>query len=89
MNHQFVVALFKDMILTVLALSGPMLMAGLVTGLVVSIFQSITQLRDQTLTFVPKIVAVAATLVFFLPWMMNKIISFTTNLFLNVGNIIQ
>lgn len=89
MNQQFVVSLFKNMILTVLSLAGPMLFAGLVTGLLVSIFQSVTQLKDQTLTFVPKIVAVAATLVLFLPWMMNTLISFTTNLFLSVGNVIQ
>lgn len=89
MNQQFIVSLFKGMILTVLSLAGPMLFAGLITGLLVSIFQSVTQLRDQTLTFVPKIVAVAVTLVLFLPWMMNIIISFTTNLFLSVGNVIQ
>lgn len=89
MNQQFVVSLFKNMILTVLSLAGPMLFAGLITGLLVSIFQSVTQLKDQTLTFVPKIVAVAATLVLFLPWMMNTLISFTTNLFLSVGNVIQ
>lgn len=89
MNQQFVVVLFKNMILTVLALSGPMLAAGLITGLLVSVFQSVTQLRDQTLTFVPKIVAVALTLLFCLPWMMNTIISYTTNLFLNIGNVIQ
>lgn len=89
MNQQFIVSLFKNMILTVLSLAGPMLFAGLITGLLVSIFQSVTQLKDQTLTFVPKIVAVAATLVLFLPWMMNTLISFTTNLFLSVGNVIQ
>lgn len=89
MTQQFVVSLGKETITTVLSVAAPMLLAGLITGVSVSVFQSITQLRDMTLTFVPKIVAVAVTLVFVLPWIMNIIISFANNIFLNVGDIIK
>ncbi len=61
-----------------LYLSLPMLLAGLIMGLMVSIFQATTQINEMTLSFVPKIVVVAVVIIFTMPWMMNTMIDFTT-----------
>ncbi|CAE10542.1 flagellar biosynthesis protein FliQ [Wolinella succinogenes] len=63
-----------------LILSLPMLMAGLVVGLLISIFQATTQINEQTLTFVPKILVVIVVVILTMPWMMNMLIDFTTRL---------
>jgi len=73
-------ALFQQAILLALMLAGPMLIFGLVTGLIVSIFQAVTQIHEMTLTFIPKILAVVLSLFLFLPWMVNKIVDYTANL---------
>jgi flagellar biosynthetic protein FliQ len=62
---------------TALLIALPMLMAGLVMGLLVSIFQAATQINEMTLTFVPKILVVIGVLIFIMPWMMNMIMEFT------------
>jgi len=64
-----------------LALAGPALLFGLVAGLVVSVFQAMTQINEITLTFIPKIAATALALVVFGPWMLARLVSFTTLLF--------
>jgi len=61
-----------------LYLSLPMLLAGLIMGLMVSIFQATTQINEMTLSFVPKIIVVALVIIFTMPWMMNTMIDFTT-----------
>lgn len=66
---------------TALAVAGPILIAGLVAGLLVSIFQAVTQIHEMTLTFIPKILAVAAVGVVFYSYMMNAIIDFTVQMF--------
>ena len=66
---------------TILMAAAPMLIIGMVIGLLVSIFQAATQINEQTLTFVPKIVAVFVTLVIFGPWLIKLLILFTTGLF--------
>jgi flagellar biosynthetic protein FliQ len=58
----------------------PLLMAGLVVGLVVSVFQAVTQIQEQTLSFIPKIIAIAAVLVILGPWMLGQVMSYTTDL---------
>lgn len=63
-----------------LILSLPMLMAGLVVGLLISIFQATTQINEQTLTFVPKILVVIVIVILTMPWMLNMLIDFTTRL---------
>jgi len=60
----------------VLMLAAPMLLASLVVGLLVSIFQAATQINEQTMTFIPKIVAAFVALLIFAPWMINKSIAF-------------
>ena len=61
-----------------LLLSLPMLLGGLIMGLAVSIFQATTQINEMTLTFVPKIIVVVMTIIFLMPWMLSKMIDFTT-----------
>ncbi len=79
------VTLFKGALWMTVLLSAPMLVFGLVAGLVVSIFQAVTQIHEMTLTFIPKILAVVAGLVLFLPWMLHQMIAYTTNLYLNAA----
>ncbi len=81
MEVQFVVGLARESIFTTLMVSAPMLLLALTVGLTISILQSITQIQEMTLTFIPKIVAVALALVVFLPWMITTIVSFTSRLF--------
>lgn len=68
------------MIVTLLA-SAPMLLSGMVVGLAISIFQSVTQIQEITLTFVPKIVVVLVAFVIFLPWMSDVILVFVRELY--------
>ena len=63
-----------------LLIAGPMLAIGLIIGLVVSIFQAVTQIQEMTLTFVPKIIGIALALLIFLPWMINKLTDFTRHM---------
>ena len=61
-----------------------MLLFSLVAGLIVSVFQALTQINEVTLTFIPKIVATAAALALFGPWMLTRLTTFTTTLFLSL-----
>ncbi|TLD96042.1 flagellar biosynthesis protein FliQ [Helicobacter jaachi] len=70
-----------------LILSLPMLLAGLIVGLLVSIFQATTQINEMTLTFVPKILAVVAVIIFAMPWMINMITDYTRMLLTMIANI--
>lgn len=81
MSETEAVAIFQNALLMALMLAAPMLLFGLVTGLLVSVFQAVTQIQEMTLSFVPKILAVVAALFLFLPWMLNKLVQYTTELF--------
>ena len=70
-----------------LVLGLPMLMAGLIAGLVISIFQATTQINEMTLSFIPKIMIVGAVLVILMPWMLGHIIDFTSGLWNQIGDI--
>jgi len=69
---------------TVMLVGGPMLLVSLIVGLIISFFQSITQLQEMTLTFVPKILAVFLTVFVALPWMISVMVGFTRSLFDNI-----
>jgi len=84
MTPEFLTGFFFEAIKTAIMLAAPMLLAGLVVGLAVSIFQSVTSINEMTMTFIPKMLAVACALLFFLPWMLQTMLSFTQNLFANV-----
>jgi len=76
-----ILELGRDAMLVTLMAAAPMLLAGMVVGLFISVLQSVTQIQEITLTFVPKIIAVMAAFVIFLPWMMSLILQFVRSLF--------
>lgn len=81
MTTQYVLGLGQDAVLLTLMVAAPMLGFALVVGLVISVFQAATQIQEMTLTFIPKIVAVALALLLFLPWILAKLVGYTTALF--------
>ncbi len=83
MTEQFIVDFAMNSIITTLLVSAPMLGFGLVTGLVISIFQAVTSIQELTLTFIPKILAVFLALFLFFPWIMRIMLSFTEQILLN------
>ncbi|HWH94299.1 MAG TPA: flagellar biosynthesis protein FliQ [Baekduia sp.] len=66
----------------------PLLVAGLVVGLAVSIFQAVTQIQEQTLSFIPKIIALAGVLIVLGPWMLNQLLSYTTDLWSSIPQLV-
>lgn len=84
MNSEAVIAIAERGIYTVLIVSGPLLLLALVVGLIVSIFQATTQIQEQTLAFVPKIVAILLGIVFFGPWMLSSMLSYANEIFSNL-----
>lgn len=83
MTEQFIVDFALNSIKTTLLVSAPMLGFGLVTGLVISIFQAVTSIQELTLTFIPKILAVFLALFLFFPWIMRIMLSFTEQILIN------
>lgn len=88
MSSELVLTLAEQGIFTILLVTGPLLLLALGVGLLVSIFQATTQIQEQTLAFIPKIVAVLIGLVFFGPWMLTTIVEFTSNLFQNLNQFV-
>ena len=84
MSAEFITGFFFDAIKTAISLAAPMLISGLLVGLLVSVFQAATSINEMTLTFIPKMLAVAVALIFFFPWMMQTMVMFTQNLFENL-----
>jgi len=84
MTPENVMDLGRSAIETMLFLAAPMLVFSLGTGLIVSVFQAMTQINEATLSFVPKILAVVLAFVLFLPWLMSVSVGFTVNLLLNI-----
>ncbi|HHT71624.1 MAG: flagellar biosynthesis protein FliQ [bacterium] len=80
MSEEFVLSLGRDALYTVLLVAGPLLLLSLFVGLIISVFQATTQIQEQTLSFVPKIVAVLLGLVLFGPWMLQIMREFTVRL---------
>ncbi|WP_300159007.1 flagellar biosynthesis protein FliQ [Solidesulfovibrio sp.] len=84
MTPDMVVAVSRQAIETALFLALPMLGVSLVVGVVISVLQAATQIQEMTLTFVPKILAMFLALLLAFPWMMDKMINFTRDLFMNI-----
>jgi flagellar biosynthetic protein FliQ len=84
MSPDFIVGIASETIKVTLLISAPMLLMGLLIGLIVSIFQAVTQIQEMTLVFVPKIIAVLVALIVVLPWMMNVLVTYTQTLFINI-----
>jgi flagellar biosynthetic protein FliQ len=89
MTPEFVVGFGREAIELTLLLALPMLGLGLIVGLAVSIFQTVTSIQEMTLTFIPKIVAILTALILFSPWMMDKMLAFTRNLIINIPTYVR
>lgn len=83
MNQDIVITLLQKMFILTLEISVPVLLVGVVLGLLVSIFQTVTQIQESTLTFVPKIVGCVLLLIFLMPWMFSIFIT-TVNEFMSM-----
>lgn len=84
MDAEMVIGIAKQGFYTILIVCGPLLIISLVVGLIISIFQATTQIQEQTLAFVPKIVAVLVGIVIFGPWMLSHMLSYATEIFSNL-----
>lgn len=80
MTQEMVLEIANRALMTTLMVAAPLLIAGLVVGLVVSIFQAVTQIHEMTLTFIPKILVIFLALMLFLPWMLTTFTGFTIEL---------
>ncbi len=89
MSHVLIVDLARNMIMTALLIASPMLIVALVIGLVVSIIQAVTQIQEQTLSFVPKLVAVSVTFIIALPWIIQIMVKYTSELFRSLPSMIS
>jgi flagellar biosynthetic protein FliQ len=88
MNQDTVVSLATQAMTLALKLAGPILLCGLVIGLIVSIFQAVTSIQEQSLSFIPKIVGVAVIIVLLGPWMLGQLVTYTQNLYLSIPQMI-
>jgi flagellar biosynthesis protein FliQ len=86
MTQDTVVSLVVSMMAVTVKVAAPMLVAGLVVGLVVSIFQAVTQIQEQTLSFIPKIVALVAVVAIAGPWMLDTLVTWTAELWAAIPN---
>lgn len=84
MTPDFVTGFFMEALKVAILLAAPMLIAGLVVGLIVSMFQAATQINEMTLVFIPKMLVVGLALLIFFPWMLQMIVDFTQNVFSSI-----
>ncbi|MEP6765810.1 MAG: flagellar biosynthesis protein FliQ [Gemmatimonadaceae bacterium] len=89
MSHQLVIDLCRNAIITALSIAAPMLLIALAVGLLVSVIQSVTQIQEQTLTFVPKLVFVGAAFIIGLPWLLQVLVRYTTELFQSIPSAVN
>jgi flagellar biosynthetic protein FliQ len=78
MNPEFAAEMLKGLMFQAVTLAAPILLTGMAIGLMISLFQSVTSIQEQTLTFVPKALGIVGLLVLLMPWMLRTIIEFTT-----------
>jgi flagellar biosynthesis protein FliQ len=89
MTDAMILDIGRKTLMTMLLLSGPMLLLSLVVGLIVSIFQAATHISEMTLTFIPKLVALGAALMLFLPWMLQTFQSYFNDLMLQIPMLLR
>lgn len=89
MSENMVIGIIKDAVQTGLMVAAPILIIAILVGLIISIFQATTQIQEQTLTFVPKLVAVAAVGIITGSWMLHQLVSFTERIFTYIAHITQ
>ncbi len=88
MDQDTVINLASQAMSLAFKVAGPMLLAAMVVGLVVSIFQAVTQIQEQSLTLIPKIATIAAITVLLGPWMLDQLVAYTTNLYSAIPTLI-
>ena len=86
MNSQDAVDLGREAVTAALVLGGPLLISGLVVGLVVGLLQAITQVQEQTVSFVPKLLAMVAVVSLMLPWLIEQMVQYSRDLIVNIPN---
>ena len=84
MSGDLVIQLGQEALMTVIIVAAPMLGLGLTVGLMVSVFQATTSIQEQTLAFIPKIIAVFIAILIFGPWMLSMMVEFFTGIFVNI-----
>ena len=84
MDAQAAINLTQQAMLTALLLGAPILLAGVLVGLLIGLAQALTQVQDQTVAFVPKIVAMVAVLIITLPWLIQKMVEYSEGLIVNI-----
>jgi len=89
MEQEVVISMLQKTFILILELSAPVLIISMIVGLMVSVFQTITQIQEATLTFVPKIIAGIVILIITLPWMMSIFISMVHELFDSIPSLLQ
>jgi len=89
MTPETVTALMGEAIKITLVVSAPMLILGLLVGLAISVFSAVTQIQEMTLTFVPKIVVVLLALMFSMPWIIDQLVTYTTNLLASIPTLVR
>ena len=89
MSHTLVVDLARNAVMLALLICGPMLVVALLVGLTVSVLQAVTQIQEQTLAFVPKLVGVSAVFLLALPWILQVLVKYTTELFRSLPSLIS
>ena len=89
MSHALIVDLARNAIMLALLIAGPMLIVALLVGLVVSVLQAVTQIQEQTLAFVPKLVGVSVVFLLALPWLLQLLVKYTTELFRSLPSLIS
>lgn len=89
MNELLIAQIGKDALRTALLVAGPALFVSLVVGLLISVFQVVTSLQDQTIAFVPKVVAVMAVVAISFPWMLQVMLRFTTRMFTDFNSVVR
>ncbi len=89
MTPEFVIGFAREAIELALMISLPMLGLGLGVGVFISILQAATQIQEQTLTFIPKIVAIFLALLVSFPWILDKMTTYTTNVFMNIPHYVR
>lgn len=89
MNPEFAADLLKHLMFEAVTLAAPVLITGLVIGLLISLFQSVTSIQEQTLTFVPKALAIVGLIVLLTPWMLRQLIEFATAIIQKMPQMVQ
>jgi len=84
MNFEQAIELGREAVMMTLMIGAPVMVIAVVVGLIISIMQAVTQIQDQTLSFVPKIIAMILTLLIFLPWIMERMTDYASNLYRNI-----